>query len=175
MAGLWTNAVDQIVAGVPIEEIRINCPYCSIEVSFTDSMSHLRDAHIEYYMLMMAIIQPSWMAALSADPGIFDAFEDAFTASDSWSSYESLLELCDQIGYEESGISDINAVSTVMQSADLPDDEPTRCVICLEDLRATEQPLRQMTKCKHMFHADCIEHWLSKKKTCVICMQCLEP
>jgi len=166
MAGLWTTAVDQIVAGVPIENIRVTCPYCQNEVSFTDCMMHLRDEHIEYYMLMMAIVQPAWLAEY-AEPGDHEPW-------DSWDSYESLLELCDQIGYEEPGVTDINAVSTVIYAADLTENAPERCVICLEDLRATDAPLRQMTKCKHCFHANCIEQWLSKKKTCVVCMQCLE-
>lgn len=45
--------------------------------------------------------------------------------------------------------------------------EPT-CVICQHDFAAEEQVCK--LPCKHMFHVDCIDTWLSSNKTCPVCM-----
>ncbi|KAL7155277.1 hypothetical protein ABFS83_03G063900 [Erythranthe nasuta] len=42
------------------------------------------------------------------------------------------------------------------------------CVICLESLRQAEV-CRVMPACRHEFHAQCIDPWLSKRPTCPTC------
>lgn len=42
------------------------------------------------------------------------------------------------------------------------------CTICLGEYKASER-LRLILKCDHCFHADCLEQWLQRKKTCPIC------
>ncbi|GIC85222.1 RING-H2 finger protein [Aspergillus udagawae] len=49
----------------------------------------------------------------------------------------------------------------------IPDGE--RCLICLSDYEAAEE-LRQLTKCKHIFHRDCIDQWLTTgRNSCPLC------
>ncbi|XP_061365883.1 putative RING-H2 finger protein ATL19 [Gastrolobium bilobum] len=42
------------------------------------------------------------------------------------------------------------------------------CAICLEDFDV-DQFCQVFPVCKHIFHSDCIDHWLQKKLTCPIC------
>jgi hypothetical protein len=46
------------------------------------------------------------------------------------------------------------------------------CVICLEDFQKG-QLCQVFPVCKHIFHSDCIDHWLQKKLTCPICRRCI--
>ncbi|KAB8073825.1 hypothetical protein BDV29DRAFT_174807 [Aspergillus leporis] len=49
----------------------------------------------------------------------------------------------------------------------IPDGE--RCLICLSDYEAAEE-LRQLTKCTHVFHRDCIDQWLTTgRNSCPLC------
>ncbi|KAE8144079.1 hypothetical protein BDV38DRAFT_232787 [Aspergillus pseudotamarii] len=44
-----------------------------------------------------------------------------------------------------------------------------RCLICLSDYEAAEE-LRQLTKCAHIFHRDCIDQWLTTgRNSCPLC------
>jgi len=42
-----------------------------------------------------------------------------------------------------------------------------RCAICLEDFKTGEEVM--LTRCKHMFHEDCIVPWLTIKGQCPVC------
>ncbi|XP_029150686.2 putative RING-H2 finger protein ATL61 [Arachis hypogaea] len=46
--------------------------------------------------------------------------------------------------------------------------EDTQCVICLADYKEREM-LRIMPKCDHTFHLSCIDIWLRKQSTCLVC------
>jgi hypothetical protein len=47
--------------------------------------------------------------------------------------------------------------------------DPT-CVICQEDLfRKNCSDVRQIARCKHLFHASCLEQWLIGHETCPLC------
>lgn len=155
MADIWSNAIEQILNGTEMDNIYVDCPYCRVSTALMDCIAHIRDEHFEYYLLWIAI----------ANPHIIDEFEEATN------SYESLLDLCDSIGYIETGVSDIETVSTVHELAD--HEVVERCTICLDECDSS-LPLRQITKCKHFYHSHCIEQWLLKKKTCPVCMQCVE-
>lgn len=49
----------------------------------------------------------------------------------------------------------------------IPDGD--RCLICLSDYEAAEE-LRQLNKCKHVFHRDCIDQWLTTgRNSCPLC------
>ncbi|KAF7587352.1 hypothetical protein BBP40_007364 [Aspergillus hancockii] len=49
----------------------------------------------------------------------------------------------------------------------IPDGD--RCLICLSDYEAAEE-LRQLTKCTHVFHRDCIDQWLTTgRNSCPLC------
>ncbi|PWA47681.1 Zinc finger, RING/FYVE/PHD-type [Artemisia annua] len=44
----------------------------------------------------------------------------------------------------------------------------TICSVCLGDYQA-EDRLQQIPVCKHVFHVECIDHWLSTHTTCPLC------
>ena len=43
------------------------------------------------------------------------------------------------------------------------------CSICYQD----DNKIVRRLKCGHEFHLECIDHWLSQKKTCPICRKSL--
>ncbi|EAW13953.1 RING finger protein [Aspergillus clavatus NRRL 1] len=49
----------------------------------------------------------------------------------------------------------------------IPDGD--RCLICLSDYEVAEE-VRQLTKCKHVYHRDCIDQWLTTgRNSCPLC------
>lgn len=48
----------------------------------------------------------------------------------------------------------------------------TECAICLEDFLEGES-CQVLPFCNHIFHTNCIDHWLTKKLTCPICRNCI--
>jgi len=46
------------------------------------------------------------------------------------------------------------------------------CAICLEEFQVN-QLCQVFPVCKHIFHSDCIDHWLQKKLNCPICRCCI--
>lgn len=48
----------------------------------------------------------------------------------------------------------------------------TECAICLEDFVEGES-CQVLPACNHIFHTNCIDHWLTKKLTCPICRNCI--
>ncbi|PRQ31306.1 putative transcription factor C2H2 family [Rosa chinensis] len=48
----------------------------------------------------------------------------------------------------------------------------TDCAICLEDFSEGES-CQVFPMCKHVFHSNCIDHWLVNRSTCPICRNCI--
>lgn len=48
----------------------------------------------------------------------------------------------------------------------------SQCCVCLGDFELSEQ-LHQIPSCKHLFHIDCIHHWLKANYTCPLCRCCI--
>lgn len=47
------------------------------------------------------------------------------------------------------------------------------CVICQEDIKVKDI-VRTITKCKHIYHIDCIDKWFMENKKCPMCKFVLE-
>lgn len=46
------------------------------------------------------------------------------------------------------------------------------CVICLEDFEEGES-CQVFPICNHIFHTNCIDHWLKNRPTCPLCRHCI--
>ncbi|XP_024986408.1 probable E3 ubiquitin-protein ligase RHA4A [Cynara cardunculus var. scolymus] len=46
------------------------------------------------------------------------------------------------------------------------------CCVCLGEFEMNEE-LIQVPSCKHIFHRDCIHHWLQSNSTCPLCRCCV--
>ncbi|KAL1992194.1 hypothetical protein VTN49DRAFT_4226 [Thermomyces lanuginosus] len=61
-------------------------------------------------------------------------------------------------------------VAEAVEGSDrIPIAEGDRCLICLSDYEAAEE-IRQLARCKHLFHKDCIDQWLTTgRNSCPLC------
>ena len=88
-------------------------------------------------------------------------YDDLFGPLD---NYANLTNLSDQIGDVEVGIENLD---NVLDSIKL--EEEIMCPICQNNHLEIKR-----TKCNHDFCEDCISTWLSRKKTCPICLKDLD-
>lgn len=69
--------------------------------------------------------------------------------------------------------SNINFVSSFKYKAQDGDGD-SECAVCLSVFEEGEE-LRQLPKCKHSFHAPCIDMWLYSHMDCPLCRSPVEP
>ena len=83
-------------------------------------------------------------------------------------SYEQLLELEEGVGNVNKGLSKdkINKIPSKPFHMALFEDN-SDCIICMENF--SENELVKQLPCGHIFHGECIDHWLEQEKTCPFC------
>jgi len=83
-------------------------------------------------------------------------------------SYEQLLELEEGVGNVSKGLSkdEINKIPVKPFHKALFEDN-SQCIICMEGF--VENELVKQLLCGHIFHEDCINHWLEQQKNCPFC------
>ena len=83
-------------------------------------------------------------------------------------SYEQLLELEEGLGNVNKGLTKdkINKIPEKLFRKALFDDN-SQCIICMEGFNENE--LVKQLPCRHIFHTDCINHWLCQQKNCPFC------
>jgi len=83
-------------------------------------------------------------------------------------SYEQLLQLEEEVGIVNKGLSmdKIKEIPKKPFHKALFDDN-CQCIICMENFTETE--LVKQLPCGHIFHEDCIDHWLTQQKNCPFC------
>lgn len=74
---------------------------------------------------------------------------------------------------ESNGIEDIDSVCKVV-TKDHNTSSDDVCAVCMEAVGDINECDRMITLCKHFFCKECISAWLSKHKTCPLCMTDLE-
>lgn len=77
--------------------------------------------------------------------------------------YELNLMMQELMGRVEIGVDDIE---TVTHDVKLDNKTSIECPICLEE----QEKIVKRTLCNHDFCSSCISKWLSKHKTCPICV-----
>ena len=85
-------------------------------------------------------------------------------------SYEQLLQLEEEVGNVNKGMSQdkINKIPLKPYHKALFEDN-CQCIICMENFNENE--LVKQLSCGHIFHGDCIDHWLSQQKNCPFCKE----
>jgi hypothetical protein len=83
-------------------------------------------------------------------------------------SYEQLLQLEEEVGNVNKGLAKdkINKIPLKPFHKALFDDN-NDCIICMEGF--SEGEFVKQLMCGHIFHGDCIDHWLSQQKNCPFC------
>ena len=83
-------------------------------------------------------------------------------------SYEQLLQLEEEVGNVNKGLSKekINEIPSKPFHMALFEDN-SQCIICMENFNENE--LVKQLLCGHIFHGDCIDHWLTQQKNCPFC------
>ena len=83
-------------------------------------------------------------------------------------SYEQLLQLEDNMGHVNKGLSknQIDKLPIVKYDKDKYS-ENYQCIICMEEFEKKEKV--KLLPCGHIFHDNCIKQWLLKQKTCPFC------
>jgi hypothetical protein len=136
-------------------DISINCPLCSNAVLFNDYSAHLIHQHPITYQFLLYFSLP----------------EDAYYDTDEM-SYEELLDLCQRIGNHTIGLTESQKDSVVIPYIPTPDETatPPRCTICLTECKENTDTIR-LQKCGHVHCKECIYEWLTRHKTCPVCIQ----
>ncbi|KAF0924816.1 hypothetical protein E2562_014922 [Oryza meyeriana var. granulata] len=67
----------------------------------------------------------------------------------------------------------IAALPTFAYEAPAPATAPMDCAVCLGQVDDGEK-VRQLPKCGHLFHADCVDAWLRAHSTCPMCRAAVE-
>lgn len=62
----------------------------------------------------------------------------------------------------------------IFKRSDRRDDVSVECTVCLSVLEDGETA-RELPNCKHIFHVECIDKWLSSQSTCPICRTGAKP
>jgi hypothetical protein len=89
-----------------------------------------------------------------------------YSHDDDFDDYDFNIRLADRLGRVEVGIDNIDNVSKLLSSEEVPDD--SLCVICLDKTNENNKITRQLI-CKHMYCDDCICKWLQTNKKCPTC------
>jgi hypothetical protein len=103
----------------------------------------------------------------SSYSGVLEDYADSFELrpeSPGEMGYEELLELGERIGSVNIGLDDaqIKAIPEVFIS-----NLKENCAVCQSSLG---RRAKRLPGCKHCFHAECIDPWLKKKRTCPVCL-----
>ena len=98
-----------------------------------------------------------------------------------YGTYEANMDLAERLGKVEIGVKDIGAISTIVSTIDNVDKAGV-CAVCQSTFEEITTPneaassstasttLLRRLNCDHTFCAPCIERWLSKNKTCPVCL-----
>lgn len=135
------------------------CPICSEYFSVQEFGYHILQDHPALFTVILSTYFNPITETNTLDE--LDGMEDDF---DYYSYYSNLCEI---IGYETIGITDLDKYAPIIVKPDID----LKCPICLETFEENNQAFRQTKLCKHDFCDGCATTWFGKHKKCPVCMQ----
>jgi len=72
-----------------------------------------------------------------------------------------------------SRMSELKMIVTWSDNFESSDEFQSVCSICIENIKINDW-YKQLPKCEHYFHADCIDKWLRVRDSCPLCRQIVE-
>ncbi|KAI3645880.1 hypothetical protein MP228_008808 [Amoeboaphelidium protococcarum] len=126
----------------------------------TPSIDRLYEESMELRLLSQMLLDD--VNLLSAAFGTYNNNEPA-------ESYEDLLELGQQIGNVQRGLTEheVDLIPVISYTNSL---EHKECSICMSKYELGDQ-LMILPSCLHAFHKDCIKIWLKQNRQCCICRE----
>jgi hypothetical protein len=138
------------------------CHLCNESIEEEFYIEHLRAYHPTTLFVLYAVnLTPEEMRYMSDIPFYMD--DDYHYDNDG--EYESLLNLCNEIGDHKIGIENINDVIQIVDKDSLDDS----CPICLEKFVDIECDIFALKVCSHKYCEECITTWCKDNKICPIC------
>ncbi|KAI3632129.1 hypothetical protein MIR68_009965 [Amoeboaphelidium protococcarum] len=130
------------------------------QILVTPSIDRLYEESMELRLLSQMLLDD--VNLLSAAFGTYNNDEPA-------ESYEDLLELGQQIGNVQRGLTkrEFDLIPVIPYTNSL---EHKECAICMSKYELGDQ-LMILPSCLHAFHKDCIEIWLKQNRQCCICRE----
>lgn len=91
-----------------------------------------------------------------------------------YETYELLSRICEIIGDHVVRMSkeEVNEYAPIVSFDAICDNQIHKCPVCLETFdrdRDSNTRYRRVNACQHVFCAECLETWLSRKRTCPLC------
>lgn len=162
---LWNNMASNAPAWnlEELVESSIQCPLCSNVLPFNDYFTHLHDIHPISYQFWLYFSLPESSNEASDADHLYDVDR---------MSYEELLDLCQTIGNHTIGLTNAQKEDATVAYQPTPEESqaPPRCTICLTE--ATVNPgIVRLRQCGHVHCKECIYEWLTRHKTCPVCIQ----
>lgn len=138
------------------------CHLCNRATIQESYFEHLQRYHPTTFFVLYAVnLTPAQMEYVDTFPFYYN------DVGDDEGEYESLLQLCNDIGDHKIGVQDIIEVVQVIDKDTISCDDT--CPICLEVFIELEQDIYTLNVCHHNFCSDCITQWCQENKICPIC------
>ena len=102
----------------------------------------------------------------------------AFSPASAAGAYEMDSAISEMIGRVERGIEDVSAVVAPVDAGAIDPADGDKCPVCqdaLSDICGEGVAVVKTARCRHSFCEPCIRTWLSRNKTCPVCMCDLSP
>lgn len=140
------------------------CPVCSQYFNVRNYGFHILQDHPALFSVILSTyLNPILETNLdTTNLEELDVMED-----EDFDYYNYYSNLCEMIGYETIGITDIDKYVPVIEQPE----SDLKCPICLETFEENKRTFRRTKLCKHEFCNECSITWFGKHKKCPVCIQ----
>lgn len=169
----------------------IACPVCENTYHLTDLLIHVMNEH-QQFLLVWSALQVSSTRSVNTTRditlynfndnheyeqiNIYTPDEDNDDSDDYDEyvndTYELLSRICEMIGDHVVRMTkqEIDTYAPFITYDELSELDQNKCPVCLEMFTiSNDVRYRRVQACQHVFCAECLETWLSRKRTCPLC------